>query len=185
MTTLVRGQDLVERGLEASTSEACIVIVHESSSANLRWANNTLTTNGVMHAVSVTVIAFQGSANASMTGTAATEEQVRTLVEAADAAARSAEAAEDRAPLVTGDAADDWPDQAEHTSVEVFRQFAQELGESFEQAEAAGRILYGFVSHDLTTTYLGSSTGLRLRHVQPTGHVAMTGKDAALTNSAW
>ena len=36
-----------------------------------------------------------------------------------------------------------------------------------------------------TTTYLGSSTGLRLRHVQPTGHYGCTGKNAELTNSAW
>jgi predicted Zn-dependent protease len=37
----------------------------------------------------------------------------------------------------------------------------------------------------VTTTYLGSSTGLRLRHEQPTGHVGITGKSADLTRSAW
>ena len=47
------------------------------------------------------------------------------------------------------------------------------------------RVLYGFVNHELTTTYLGSSTGLRLRHVQPTGHYGCTGKTADLTQSAW
>ncbi len=40
-------------------------------------------------------------------------------------------------------------------------------------------------NHEVTTTYLGSSTGLRLRHVQPTGHYGCTGKDAALSQSAW
>ena len=39
--------------------------------------------------------------------------------------------------------------------------------------------------HEVTTTYLGSSTGLRRRHVQPTGHYGCTGKNTALTNSAW
>ena len=34
--------------------------------------------------------------------------------------------------------------------------------------------LFGYASHDLTTTWLGSSTGLRLRHVQPTGYVELT-----------
>ena len=33
---------------------------------------------------------------------------------------------------------------------------------------AEGRELFGFAEHDVTTTYLASSTGLRLRHVQPT-----------------
>src|SRR5262249_15037683 len=32
---------------------------------------------------------------------------------------------------------------------------------------------------------LGSTTGLRLRHVQPTGHFACTAKTADLSNSAW
>ncbi|HWI34196.1 MAG TPA: DNA gyrase modulator, partial [Lapillicoccus sp.] len=69
-------QDLLENALSASTSENCVVIVEDSTSANLRWANNTLTTNGVMHSVGVTVIAFQGSGNASVSGTAASIEQV-------------------------------------------------------------------------------------------------------------
>ena len=46
-------------------------------------------------------------------------------------------------------------------------------------------MLYGFVNHEVTTTYLGSSTGLRLRHVQPTGHWACTGKPTDLSQSAW
>jgi predicted Zn-dependent protease len=46
-------------------------------------------------------------------------------------------------------------------------------------------VLYGFVNHEMTTTYLGSTTGLRLRHVQPTGHVGCTAKSADLTRSAW
>ena len=37
----------------------------------------------------------------------------------------------------------------------------------------------------VTTTYLGSSTGLRLRHVQPTGHYGCTGKTADRRRSAW
>ena len=46
-------------------------------------------------------------------------------------------------------------------------------------------MLYGFVNHEMTTSYLGSTTGLRLRHVQPTGHYGCTGKTADLTESAW
>ena len=46
-------------------------------------------------------------------------------------------------------------------------------------------MLYGFVNHEIVTTYLGSSRGLRLRHVQPTGHYACTGKTADLSRSAW
>ncbi|RNL79308.1 metallopeptidase TldD-related protein [Nocardioides marmorisolisilvae] len=178
-------QDLVERGLAASTSDACIVIAQDSTGVNLRWANNTLTTNGVMHSVSVTVIAFQGDGNASLSAAVSTPEQVERLVGLTDAAARDADPASDRAELLADVTSADWDQAPGSTSIEVFRAFSTALGEEFGAAESAGRILYGFVSHDVTTTYLGSSTGLRLRHEQPTGHYGCTGKNAALTNSAW
>jgi predicted Zn-dependent protease len=183
--TTVTPQALVDHALATSTSEQCVVLVQDTTSANLRWANNTLTTNGVMHGVEVTVIAFQGAGNASVSGTAASPDQVTAIVEQADAAARLAREAEDRAELVTGPVAADWDDAPVQTSIEIYREFAADLGTEFERAEGEGRILYGFVNHEMTSTYLGSSTGLRLRHVQPTGHYGCTGKTADLTNSAW
>jgi predicted Zn-dependent protease len=182
-------QELVERALETSRSDHCVVIARVSSSANLRWANNTLTTNGVMQRVTVTVISFVdtagGTAAGSVTGSAATAEQVERLVEAADAAAAVSRPAEDAAELVRGVAALDWHEPPAETTIQVYADLAPALGESFTRAAAAGRILYGFVDHDMSTTYLGSSTGLRLRHVQPTGHWGCTGKSSDLRSSAW
>jgi predicted Zn-dependent protease len=178
-------QDLLEHALSASTSDQCVVIVQDSTSANLRWANNTLTTNGVMHGIGVTVIAFRGDANASVSGSASSPEQVTALVEQADAAAQLAGAAEDRAELAADRTSPDWAEPPVDTSIEIYREFASSLGDEFDRAQADGRILYGFVNHEQTTTYLGSTTGLRLRHVQPTGHYGCTGKTADLGNSAW
>jgi predicted Zn-dependent protease len=178
-------QSLVDHALATTTSDQCVVIVQDSTSANLRWANNTLTTNGVMHGVGVTVIAFHGAGNASVSGTAASPAQVTALVEQADAGARAAQPADDRADLVSGPVAGDWDDAPVDTSVAVYRDFAAALGQEFDRAEGEGRVLYGFVNHEMTTTYLGSSTGLRLRHVQPTGHYGCTGKTADLSGSAW
>ena len=185
-------QSLVEQALVATTADDCIVIVRDHTSANLRWANNTLTTNGVMHGLTVTVVSFVesagGTATGSVTGSATTQAQVTDLVKAADAAARAASPAEDRNPLVTAadsPASPAWDDAPEPTDIHVYDAFAPALGEAFGRAESGGRILYGFVNHEVTTTYLGSSTGLRLRHVQPTGHYGCTGKNAALTESAW
>jgi predicted Zn-dependent protease len=178
-------QSLVDHALATTTSDQCVVIVQDSTSANLRWANNTLTTNGVMHGVGVTVIAFHGAGNASVSGTAASPAQVTALVEQADAGARAAQPADDRADLVSGPVAGDWDDAPVDTSVAVYRDFAAALGQEFDRAEGEGRVLYGFVNHEMTTTYLGSSTGLRLRHVQPTGHYGCTGKTVDLSGSAW
>ena len=48
-----------------------------------------------------------------------------------------AEPAEDRADLVTGDAAADWELPPGETSIGVFDHFARELGEAFAEASAA------------------------------------------------
>ncbi len=178
-------QELVEHALATSRADNCVAIVHNETSANLRWANNTLTTNGVMHALSVTVISFVGAGTGSASSSASSLEQVTRLVESADAAARAAAPAEDAAELVTGAAGADWDEAPVTTDIHVYDAFAPALGEAFGRAAAGHRVLYGFVNHELTTTYLGSSTGLRLRHVQPTGHYGCTGKTADLEQSAW
>jgi predicted Zn-dependent protease len=182
-------QELVEHALKSSTSDDCVAIVRSSTSANLRWANNTLTTNGVMQDVTVTVVSFRhrddGVSTGAVTASAAALDQVDRIVAAADAAAGDAAAAEDAAELVPGDAAADWADAPVETSIDVYADFAPGLGAAFRRAGAEGRILYGFVDHDVTTTYLGSSSGLRLRHVQPTGHYGCTGKPTDLSTSAW
>ena len=182
-------QHLVEDALAASTSDDCLVVLDASTSANLRWANNTLTTNGVMARSDVTVVSFVerdgGVASASVSGTAATTEQVLDLVAQADSAAAEAGPSPDAAPLVHGPAALDWHDEPEETDIDVYRDVAPALGQAFARAASGGRILYGFVDHDVTTTYLGSTTGLRLRHVQPSGHWGCTGKPSDLSASAW
>lgn len=49
--------EIVERALDLSRSDGCVVIADEHSSANLRWAGNALTTNGVTRGRTLTVIA--------------------------------------------------------------------------------------------------------------------------------
>jgi predicted Zn-dependent protease len=182
-------QQLVEHALATSSADDTIAIVRSHTSANLRWANNTLTTNGEMRGVDITLISFVEQAGGvcvgSVSGSASTTDQVTELLGAADAAARAASPADDAAPLATGDAAADWDDEPVTTDITVYDAVAPALGEAFGLASGDGRILYGFVNHELSTTYLGSTTGLRLRHVQPTGHWACTAKTDDLTNSAW
>jgi len=181
--------ELVETALADSKADDCIVLVTRSSSANLRWANNTLTTNGVMSGSQVSVISIvsgeRGVAAAALSRSASTVDEVRDLVAAADDAARAAGPAEDAAPLVDGETDPSWEDPPEPTSIGVFDEFAPALGEAFARARSADRLLYGYVEHTVETMYLGTSRGLRLRHVQPTGHVGITGKNGDLTQSAW
>ncbi|CAN5289723.1 metallopeptidase TldD-related protein [soil metagenome] len=180
---------LAEQGLESSTADGCVVLVDASTSANLRWANNTLTTNGLMHGSQVTVISTvdggQGVASGAVSRSASSLDDVRSLVQAADAAARSAGPADDAADLLGGDADADFAEDAEPTSISVFDELAPALGEAFGRARSANQLLYGYVEHTVSTTYVATSSGLRRRHVQPTGHIGITGKSTDLVSSAW
>jgi len=185
----VNSQDLVERALQASTADGCVVIAEESSSANLRWAGNTLTTNGDMRQRTLTVIATvdgaEGTAAGVVSRSSVALDRVAELVARAEEAARSAGPAEDARPFVPGRVSADWAEPAEVTSTAVFEAFSPALGDVFVRARAQQRELFGFAEHDLVTTYLGSSAGLRLRHVQPTGKVEVTGKSHERTRSTW
>lgn len=182
--------EVVERALELSRADGCVVIADEQSSANLRWAGNALTTNGVTRGRTLTVIATvdgaEGTASGVVSRAAVTADDLEPLVRAAEAAARAAGPAEDAQPLVTGvPAAADFADEPAETSSAVFAGFAPALGESFARARAGGRELYGFAHHELVSTYLGTSTGLRLRHDQPNGTLELNAKSPDRTRSAW
>ncbi|MEU1148359.1 TldD/PmbA family protein [Streptomyces sp. NPDC005863] len=182
--------EIVERALELSTADGCVVIADEESTANLRWAGNALTTNGVTRGRTLTVIATvdgkEGTASGVVTRAAVTADDLEPLVRAAEEAARGAEPAEDAQPLVTGAApAADFTEAPGETSSAVFAEFAPALGEAFARAQEGGRELYGFANHEFVSSYLGTSTGLRLRHDQPSGTLEMNAKSPDRTKSAW
>lgn len=190
MSPVSKPHEIVERALELSTADGCVVIADEHSSANLRWAGNTLTTNGVTRGRTLTVIATvdgaQGTASGVVSRSAVTDADLEPLVRAAEAAARAAGPAEDAQPLVGAvPVAGDFTDAPAETSSAVFADFAPALGESFARARAGGRELYGFANHELTSTYLGTSTGVRLRHDQPNGTLELNAKSPDRSRSAW
>ncbi|MEW2490222.1 metallopeptidase TldD-related protein [Streptomyces sp. NPDC048411] len=190
MSRISKPYEIVERALELSTADGCVVIADEESSANLRWAGNALTTNGVTRGRTLTVIATvdgaEGAASGVVSRSAVTAEDLEPLVRAAEAAARGAGPAEDAQPLITGvPSSPDFTDAPAETGSDVFAEFAPALGDAFARARAGGRELYGFAHHQLTSTYLGTSTGLRLRHDQPNGTLELNAKSPDRSRSAW
>jgi predicted Zn-dependent protease len=189
----VSPQEIVERVLALSKGDGCIVITTERSEANLRWANNTLTTNGQMRSRALTVISIvngtAGTASGVIQRSSVSDDELEPLVRAAEQAAHDAGPADDVAPLVepgsSGAGASDWDSGPEETSVRVFGDFAPALGDAFGRAGSAEQLLFGFAEHSVDTVYLGSSTGLRLRHVKPTGKFELNGKSSDLSRSAW
>jgi predicted Zn-dependent protease len=205
-------QSLVEAALAAARPGGqCVVIAGEQSSVNLRWAGNTLTTNGVASTRDLTVIAIDrrpdgtaGVGTVSRSGVGAG--QVEDLVREAEKAAGDATAAQDAAELpgelparatASGDltinrdtasnwdAVSNWDAAPAGTDVAVLREFAAGLGETLRAAQGAGRLLYGFAEHEVSSTFVGASTGLRLRHDQPSGRLELNAKSPDLARSAW
>ncbi len=100
---------------------------------------------------------------------------------AAETASRDAVPSEDARPLLTPESAGsggEWDAAPASTDISVFSGFAPGLGRAFERREAAGHLLYGYAEHTVTSTFFGSSTGLRLRHDQPSGSVELNAKSA-------
>ncbi len=191
-------QDLVEQALSVATCDDCVVIADETSTANLRWAGNTLTTNGVARSRRLTVIAIDrraaGAAVGVVSRSGARGDEVETIVRAAGKEAAEGPLAEDAGPLagpssgpfgsnVSGRLG--WDDPPQSTGVGALEGFAGQLGDTLRAAAPGGRRLYGYAEHELTSTFLGTSTGLRLRYDQPTGKVELNAKSDDLTRSAW
>jgi predicted Zn-dependent protease len=195
-------QETVERALAAAKSGDCVVIAEETSTANLRWAGNTLTTNGVAGSRQLTVIAIdrRGAGNGPSAATGVVSragvrpDQIEDVVREAEHAAAEATAAEDAGELIgagepgpfgINDGEPGWDGHPGRTEIGVLRDFAAALGQTLRAAEGASRKLYGFAEHQLQSTFLGTSAGLRLRHDQPTGRVELNAKSADMARSAW
>ena len=96
-------QETVERALAAARCDDCVVIAEETSNANLRWAGNTLTTNGVAGSRQLTVIAIDrrgdGAAAGVVSRAGVRADQIEDVVREAEHAAAEATPAEDAGEL--------------------------------------------------------------------------------------
>ena len=185
---MIPAQDVVDLALRtAAASGRCdetIVIVTDRAEASLRWAGNSMTTNGVATSRSISVISIVRQAGCARVGVQRTsvvdEGAIADLVAAAEYAAHTAPEAGDAAPLLTGSGEPaDWGDPVSSTGAAAFADVARSLSAGFGRSD----VLYGFAHHIVATTFLGTSTGVRRRFTQPTGSVEINAKRG--TASAW
>ncbi|MDR3659354.1 MAG: TldD/PmbA family protein [Mycobacterium sp.] len=165
-------------------ADETIVLVADRSTASLRWANNTMTTNGESVSRETTVISIVRQGDKGRVGSVKSSEvdpgAIAGLVARSQDAARSAPEARDSAPALSGqECPDDWDEPSPLTGASVFGGIAARLVDGFHRADA----LYGFARHELDTTYLATSGGLRRRFTQPTGSVEVNAKRGGA--SAW
>jgi predicted Zn-dependent protease len=185
---VIPAQDAVDLTLRAAASanrcDETIVVVTDRSEASLRWAGNSMTTNGVSTSRSTAVISIVRTGNRAHVGSLRSSvvdpDAVDDLVAAADKAAHTAPEARDAAPLLAGAGEPaDWDDPVPGTGAGVFAELAQGLSGGFSRSER----LYGFAHHVVETTFVATSTGVRRRFTQPTGSVEINAKRGEA--SAW
>ncbi|MEU4642902.1 metallopeptidase TldD-related protein [Micromonospora sp. NPDC023814] len=169
----------MEIALGAAGGDDCVAIVEQGADVHLRWADNALTGNGSGDERRVSVVAVAGGrvGAVSLCGPADRAEVVA-LVEAARAAARQAPPAPDARPLpASGAGSPHWEDPVPAAPPTVLTGLVDQLAAGFGRARRGGRVLHGYAEHRMRSTFLGTSTGVRLRHDEPAGHLELTARD--------
>lgn len=192
--------ELIDRILALSTADDCMVIVEEASNVNVRWANNSTTTNGAATSRTLLITAIRDQRVGTVHRSYIDETRLEDLVREAEAACEYQEPADDYFELVGADGETgesqpasqseqtqptDWATPAPTTSVAVFSQLSQDLAAAFKKAQAEHQKLFGYAEHTRTTTWLANSRGLRRRHDQQKGHVEITAKTDDFSSSVW
>lgn len=190
---MIAPHELAERALQAAAGlDGAIAIVTANSRADLRWARTTLTTNGESRQTDLTLIGFRhvadGIATATLSRSQPDDEAVRSLVAAVSASLAGAMAAEDATPLIESAQASpspDWSEPTPLTSSAALTPLSGPLGHLFGACTASDIELFGYAEHELSTTWLASSTGLRRRHTQPSARLEITAKSHGRSRSSW
>jgi predicted Zn-dependent protease len=198
---MIEAQAVVELALASAArdgADGCIVLVDETSHADVRFALNTTTTNGVRRDRTVTVIALvvvsPGSSPSVGVSRRSGVVDVEQMVSAALTDARGAPPAEDAFTLVDGMGAARagggaaslaYGNAPVETDLSVLGGVLSGLASAFRRAAADDVVLAGFAEYGVSTLYLGSSTGVRMSYAQPTGAVNLVGRSRDGVRSAW
>jgi predicted Zn-dependent protease len=185
---MIGAQQVVETALAEAArlgkADETIVLVTDRADASLRWAGNSMTTNGESVSRHATVISIVRQGDTAHVGSVRSSDVdpavIADVVAASQQTALSAPEARDSAPALPGtDAPGDWDEPVPGTGAQVFSGLTGGLAQGFRGADQ----LYGYARHVVETTFVATSNGLRRRYTQPTGSVEINAKrDGA---SAW
>ncbi|MGH9044765.1 MAG: metallopeptidase TldD-related protein [Acidimicrobiales bacterium] len=185
--SLRQAAQVVDDALSRAGGDDCIVIVEDSDEAEVRFANNTTTTNGRRRDRRVVVIRFaqvQGGISAGVASSSG-DVDLGSLLDAAAADAAGSPPSWDVADLLGGEADNDFEADVPEAELQGLTGVIDGLRGAFDAAEAVGHVLAGIVEHRMDTVHLGSSTGLRRRHSQPSEAMQMIARARDGRQSAW
>lgn len=172
--------DIVESVVAASTTEGCVVTVDHHTSLNLRWAVSMPTTNGDIDSSEVTVAAIVSTEGGWAVGTRSGPVTAwREVLHAAEVDARGGVRATEGSPLLPAVVRDDFgePPAAGESLV-----VPPALAEAFTDDSIE---VFGYAEADVTTSYVGTSTGARWRSVDGAARLEVSAKSDHRRRSAW
>lgn len=178
--------EAVEYALELLGSDGGVVIGGNSASNNLRWANSALTTNGDAIDQTLSISAFVsmsgGMASGMSSGQVRNRSDVETLVALGRESAKSAGPAVDAMELPIGPQHPNFADPVAELGISDISHIASGLSEIFANTEHE---FFGYAEQTLDTTYVGTSSGTRMRYEECTSRFELCAKSFDRTRSAW
>ncbi len=187
--------DLVDMAVKlAPRTCAFIAIAEVEQRANLRWAQNSLTTNGLTTSLTLTLIAVvddpAGRRTATQTLTNVEPELlphwVATLCE--QAAGSEISAMDGFEDLVDAGISPEFLDLPQTMTPEVFSPIIDPLARGLTAAHDAGLTWSGYAQATLDSTWLATSAGTRRVHHQPAASIEITQRQTradGVINSSW
>lgn len=177
--------DAVEIALEL-LPDGGVAAGENNASANLRWANSALTTNGDTRDSSLSVAAFVGLSDGLGCGVASgqvtSRRDIEELVAKAKQSAVSGGAAEDAQALIDAGYGHDFTDAPAELDISALTDLASGLGETFADSNAE---YFGYAEQSVDTLYVGTTAGTRFRHVAQSARFELCAKSDQRTKSAW
>jgi predicted Zn-dependent protease len=183
---LITLQDTIDRVLRLSKADACIVIARRMANVNIRWAHNTVTTNGDADDAQLSVVSVIGRRVGSVTRSYFPPERLEDIVRESEATCARRPEAPDYLPLLEAtDEPGDWAAAPADADIHVFDPIVPELRVLFEKGRSTGIATFGYAEFQTATTLVATSSGLKRRHTERMGKVEMTGKTADFARSSW
>ena len=162
------------------------MIARRIASVNIRWAHNTVTTNGDVDEAQLSVISVMGRRVASVTRSHFPPDCLEGIVRESEAACARRPDAPDYMPLIEADAEPhDWDMPPADSDIRVFDPLVPQLGELYDDARRHQIATFGYAEWQTATTLLASSTGLKRRHTDRIGKVEITAKTPDFVRSSW
>lgn len=168
--------------LATAVGDTVVAVAHQNT-INTRWANSSLTTNGLVNSAEIIITAMAPVAGGVACATrAGPVSQAGALLAEVEAAARRSSPVGDALPLLEGRAHTGWTAPASPLTADAIAGTVAGLAAAFGDASTE---FFGYAEQSRATTWVGTSTGLRWRSEEDSARFELSAKADARRRSAW